>query len=75
MMFYLVLRLIGFDRSFEVHTNASDKALSRVLKQVGHLVAFKSKKLNNTKQKYLRHEKEMIMIVYYLGIWKVYLLG
>lgn len=74
-MFYLVLRLLGFDRSFEVHINASDKAISRVLIQVGHLVAFKGKKLNNTKQKYLTHEKEMIMIVYYLGIWKVYLLG
>jgi len=67
-MFYQVLRLLGFDRPFEVHTNASDKAISRVLIQVGHLVAFKSKKLNNTKQKYLTHEKKMIMIMYYLGI-------
>lgn len=67
-MFYLVFRLLGFDRSFEVHTNASDKAISKVLIQVGHLVAFKSKKLNNTKQKYLTHEKKMIMIMYYLGI-------
>lgn len=68
-MFYLVLKLLCFDRSFKVHTNASKKAISRILIQVGHLVAFKSRKLNKIKKKYLTHEtKKKIMTVHYLGM-------
>lgn len=60
MMFYLVLKLLCFDRSFKVHINASKKAISRILIQVGHLVAFKSRKLNKIKKKILDtwNEKE-----------------
>ena len=41
-----VLRLPDLELLFEVHTDASDKALGGVLVQEGHPVAFESRKLN-----------------------------
>ena len=41
-----VLRLPDFELPFEVHTDASDKAISGVLVQEKHLVAYESRKLN-----------------------------
>ena len=45
-----VLRLPDLELLFEVHTDASDKALGGVLVQEGHPVAFESRKLDATKQ-------------------------
>ena len=42
----LVLRLLNFELPFEVHTDSSDKAIGGVLVQEKHLVAYKSRKLN-----------------------------
>ena len=42
----LVLRLLNFEFPFEVHTDSSDKAIGGVLVQEKHLVAYKSRKLN-----------------------------
>jgi len=41
--FALVLKLPDFEKSFEVHTNASDKVVGGVLVYKGHPVAFKSR--------------------------------
>ncbi|XP_064950461.1 uncharacterized mitochondrial protein AtMg00860-like [Musa acuminata AAA Group] len=43
-----VLKLSDYGEPFEVHTNASDFAIGRVLMQEGHPVAYKSRKLNKT---------------------------
>ena len=62
----LVLRLPDLDLLFEVQTDASNKALGRVLVQEGHSMAFESKKLNNAEQRYSTHEKEMTFVVHCL---------
>jgi hypothetical protein len=70
-----VLGLPDFEKPFEVHTDASDRAIGGVLVQEGHPVAFESRKLNDAEQNYSTHEKEMTAVVHCLGIWRVYLLG
>lgn len=60
----LLLRLPNFMVSFEVHTDALDKAISGVLVQDNHLFTFESKKLNLVKQIYYVHEIEMVVVVY-----------
>ena len=71
----LVLCLPDFELLFEVHTDASNKAIDGVLVQEKHLVAYKSRKLNDAEQKCSAHEKEMIVVVHCLQTWMVYLLG
>ncbi|KAK9148304.1 hypothetical protein Scep_007061 [Stephania cephalantha] len=55
-----VLGLPNFDLPFEVHTDASDRALGAVLVQEGHPIAFESRKLKDAEQRYPAHEKEML---------------
>ena len=38
-------------------------------------MAFESRKLNDAEQRYSTHEKEMVDVVHYLQVWRVYLLG
>lgn len=71
----LVLKLLDFDKSFEIHTNASNHTVGGVLVQNGHLVAFESWKLKSAKQHYSTHEKEMLVVMHCLRVWRVYLLG
>ena len=41
-----MLHLLDFKLPFEVHTDASDKAIGGMLVQEKHLVAYESRKLN-----------------------------
>ena len=46
-----VLRLPDYTVPFEVHTEASDYAIGRVMVQEGHPVAYESRKLNETERR------------------------
>lgn len=71
----LVLSLPDFEKPFEVHTDASDKAIGGVLIQEGHPVTYESQKLKDVEQSYTTHEKEMIAVIHCLEVWRHYLLG
>ncbi|KAE8694779.1 hypothetical protein F3Y22_tig00110773pilonHSYRG00015 [Hibiscus syriacus] len=70
-----VLVLPDYTKPFVVFTDASDVAISGVLMQEGHPVAYESRKLNETERRYSVHEKEMTAVVHCLRIWRHYLLG
>ena len=70
-----ILSLPDFDKAFEVHTNASDVAIGRVLVQEGHPIPYKSRKLLDRERRYPTHEKEMEAVVHCLKTWNYYLLG
>ncbi len=55
----LVLKLFDFDKKIEIHSNTSNFAIGGVLVQDGKPMAFENKKLNETKQRWPTHEKEM----------------
>jgi hypothetical protein len=49
-----VLKLPDFDKDFEIHSDASDFAIEGVIVQEGRPVAFESKKLSETEQRWPR---------------------
>jgi hypothetical protein len=68
-----VLKLPDFDKDFEIHFNASDFAIGGVIVQDGRLVAFKSKKLSETKRRWPTHEKEMWAVIHCFKTWGHYI--
>ncbi len=68
-----VLKLPDFDKDFEIHSNASDFAIERILVQEAKPVAFESKKLSETKRRWPTHEKEMWAIIHCLKTWGHYI--
>ncbi|RVW51386.1 Retrovirus-related Pol polyprotein from transposon 297 [Vitis vinifera] len=70
-----MLALPDHTKVFEVHIDASDFAIRRVLMQERHPIAFKSRKLNDTERRYTVQEKETTIIVHCLRTWRHYLLG
>jgi len=59
----LMLKLLDFDKDFEIHSDASDFVIGEFLMQEGRLVAFESKKLSETERRWLTHEKEMWAVI------------
>ncbi|KAK3020210.1 hypothetical protein RJ639_046842 [Escallonia herrerae] len=70
-----VLALLDHTKVFELQTDASDFAIGGVLMQEGHLIAFESRKLNDTERRYTVQEKEITAVVHCLCTWRHYLLG
>lgn len=60
------MHLPDFNLPFEVHTDALDKALRGMLVQEKHPIAFESRKLKDTEQRYSAHEKEMTIVIHCL---------
>ncbi|KAI9196275.1 hypothetical protein LWI28_022502 [Acer negundo] len=61
-----IFHLPKFNLPFEVHTDASDRALEGVLMQEAHPMAYESRKWNEAEQRYSAHEKEMVVVVHCL---------
>ncbi|KAA3483229.1 reverse transcriptase [Gossypium australe] len=59
-----VLALPNYTKSYYAYTNASDCPIGGVLMQNGHLIAFESRNLNDTKRQYTIQEKEMTTVVH-----------
>ncbi len=68
-----VLKLPDFDKDFEIHSNAPDFAIGRVLVQDGRPVAIESKKLNETERRWPTHENEMWAVIHCLKTWGHYI--
>jgi hypothetical protein len=68
-----VLKLPDFDKDFEIHFDAFDLAIRGVLVQDGRSMVFESKKLNNMKQRWPTHEKEMWATIHYFKTWGHYI--
>ncbi len=68
-----VLKLPDFHKDFETHCNASNFVIRGILMQDGRPVAFESKKLNETEQKWPTHEKEMWVVIHCLKTWGHYI--
>ncbi|CAH1415271.1 unnamed protein product [Lactuca virosa] len=70
-----VLKLPDYSKPFLVQTDGSDFAIGGFWIQEEHLMAYESRKLNETEQRYHVHDKEMIAIINCLRVWRHYLLG
>jgi len=56
-----VLKLPDFDKDFEIHSDASDFVIRGVLVQEGRPMAFESKKLSETEQRWPTHGKDNVV--------------
>jgi len=70
-----ILSLPNLSRPFELYADASDLAIGGVLMQEGHPIAFESRKLNDTKRRYIVQEKEITAVIHCLRTWRHCLLG
>ncbi len=66
-----VLKLLDFNKDFEIHFDAFEFAIGQVLVQNGRLVTFKRKMLNETKQREPIHEKEMWVMIHCFKTWAI----
>jgi hypothetical protein len=69
----LVLKLLDFDKDFEIHSDASDFAIGGVLMQEGKPVAFENKKLSEMERRWPTHEKEMWAVIHCFKTWGHYI--
>ena len=58
-----LLAFLDFNKTFEIHTNASDYQLGGVVSQESRPIAFYSRKLNPAQKGYTTGEKEMLSVV------------
>ena len=70
-----VLHLPDFDAPFTIETDASDSGIGAVLLQMGHPLAFFSKKLGPKRRVASTYHKELYAIVEAVQKWRQYLLG
>jgi hypothetical protein len=70
-----VLNIADPKKEFLVCTDAFKEGLGEVLMQEGHVICYKSRKLNENGINYVTHDLELAAIVHALKTWRHYLLG
>ena len=72
----LVLASLDLDKEFRVKTNATGEVLSiKYSNELWRPVAFISNSLSDTKRNYEIHNKEMLVVVRCLEVWRYFLEG
>jgi hypothetical protein len=69
----LMLKLLNFEKDFDIHFDVSDFAIRGILVQVGKTMAFESKKLSDMEQRWPKHEKEMWVMIHCFKTWGHYI--
>jgi hypothetical protein len=72
---FLVLALPEFTLPFVLECDASDERIGVVLRQGGHPIVFKSRKLSQPERLYSIYDKEMLAIMHALTKFRQYLVG
>lgn len=70
-----ILAFPDFNKTFVITTDASDIALGAVLSQDGHPIAYASRTLGSTEQKYNTTEKELLGILWAITQFRPYVYG
>jgi hypothetical protein len=70
-----VLTMPDMEKPFLIYYDASDQGLGCVLMQDGHAVAYASRQLRKTEEKYPTHDLELAAIVHAMKIWRHYIIG
>jgi hypothetical protein len=70
-----VLNIVDPNKEFLVCIDACKEGLEGVLMQEGHVICYKSIKLNEYEVNYVTHDVELAAIVHVLKMWGHYLLG
>jgi len=71
----LVLKIAYPDKEFVVCKYACKRGLGGVFMQEGHVVCYKSRKLNEHEKNYVTHDLEFPTIIHALKMWIHYLLS
>jgi hypothetical protein len=70
-----ILNFPGVDDDFFVCTDASKGGLDEVLRQDSRVIAYISSNLRKHEDKYVRHDLELLAIMYALRVWRHYPIG
>ena len=65
-----ILSLPNFDKTFEVHCDASDTGIGGVLMQETRAIAYFSEKLSGAQLNYPIYDKELYALVRVLHVWE-----
>ena len=74
-----ILQLADPTKIYIVTMDSSDFAMGEVLSQVWedgeHPIAYESRKMNAIEMNYPTHERELLVVIHALRVWRHYLLG